>query len=359
MRNSSVTEPDSHPMNAGDGNYSYHKNSYFQKAATSVTKEKIDEAIATVLDITRFSTEALASFTIADLGCSVGPNTFIVVQNIIEAVRCKYGSQVPDFQVFFNDHTANDFNTLFTSFPPEKNYYAAGVPGSFHGRLFPESSLHFVHSSYAIHWLSRVPKELLDEGSPAWNKGRIHYTSAPENVGDAYKSQFAKDMRDFFNARGKEIVSGGLMALIMPGTQDGVPHSQVPSGVNYDLLGFSLMDMAKEGIIRESDVDSFNLPVYAPTPQEMTELVNANGCFGIERMELTAPRSKIKGLIDGQACMMHLRAGMEGIISKHFGSEIIDELFDRFLKKADDEFAERLEASFQNSTQLLVVLKRK
>ncbi|PKI34324.1 hypothetical protein CRG98_045286 [Punica granatum] len=335
MRNSSVTEPDSHPMNAGDGNYSYHKNSYFQAPIlpTSVTKEKIDEAIATVLDITRFSTEALASFTIADLGCSVGPNTFIVVQNIIEAVRCKYGSQVPDFQVFFNDHTANDFNTLFTSFPPEKNYYAAGVPG--------------------------VPKELLDEGSPAWNKGRIHYTSAPENVGDAYKSQFAKDMRDFFNARGKEIVSGGLMALIMPGTQDGVPHSQVPSGVNYDLLGFSLMDMAKEGIIRESDVDSFNLPVYAPTPQEMTELVNANGCFGIERMELTAPRSKIKGLIDGQACMMHLRAGMEGIISKHFGSEIIDELFDRFLKKADDEFAERLEASFQNSTQLLVVLKRK
>ncbi|XP_031379037.1 loganic acid O-methyltransferase-like isoform X1 [Punica granatum] len=356
MRNSSVTEPpESYLMNAGDGSYSYNKNSYFQRAATSTAKEKIDEAIATVLDIKRFSSGPRASFTIADLGCSVGPNTFIAVQNIIEAVRHKYGSQVPDFQVFFNDHTANDFNALFASLPPERNYYAAGVPGSFHGQLFPESSLHFVHSSYAIHWLSRVPKELLDEGSPAWNKGKIHYTSTPKEVGDAYKSQFTKDMRDFFNARVQEIVSGGIMAFIVPGTQDGVPHSQVPLGVNLDILGLSLMDMAKEGIIKESDVDSLNLPIYTATPQEMTELVNTNGCFDIERMELTASRSKIRGSINAQAWMMHLRAGLEGIISKHFGTEIIDELFDRFLQKV----AGRLEWSFQEITQLLVVLKRK
>ncbi|PKI46849.1 hypothetical protein CRG98_032787 [Punica granatum] len=194
MRNSSVTEPpESYLMNAGDGSYSYNKNSYFQRAATSTAKEKIDEAIATVLDI------------------------------------------------------------------------------------------------------KRVPKELLDEGSPAWNKGKIHYTSTPKEVGDAYKSQFTKDMRDFFNARVQEIVSGGIMAFIVPGTQDGVPHSQVPLGVNLDILGLSLMDMAKEGIIKESDVDSLNLPIYTATPQEMTELVNTNGCFDIERMELTASRKSPDG----------------------------------------------------------------
>ncbi|PKI34322.1 hypothetical protein CRG98_045284 [Punica granatum] len=141
MRNAAVTEPpESYPMNAGDGSYSYNKNSYFQRAATSTAKEKIDEAIATVLDITLFSSGPRASFTIADLGCSVGPNTFIAVQNIIEAVRKKYGSQAPDFQVFFNDHTANDFNTLFASLPPERNYYARSsrvLPWSIIPRVVP------------------------------------------------------------------------------------------------------------------------------------------------------------------------------------------------------------------------------
>ncbi|OWM90730.1 hypothetical protein CDL15_Pgr021035 [Punica granatum] len=89
--------------------------------------------------------------------------------------------------------------------------------------------------------------ELLNEGSPAWKKGRrIHYTSAPKEVRDAYNSQFTKDMLDFFNARAKEVVSRGIMAFIMLGTPEEVPYSQVPLGVSLDILGFSLMDMAKE-----------------------------------------------------------------------------------------------------------------
>ncbi|OWM90729.1 hypothetical protein CDL15_Pgr021034 [Punica granatum] len=279
------------------------------------------------------------------------------------SLPCKTSSRLSGKSMGLRHPTSKCFSmtilpmTSTPSSPPSlrKGITTPGVPGSFHGQLFPESSLHFVHSSYAIHWLSREPKELLDEGSPAWNKGRIHYTSAPKEVGDAYKSQFTKDMRDFFNARAKEIVSGGIMAFIMPRTQDGVPHSQEPLGVSLDILGFSLMDMAKEGIIKESDVDSLNLPIYTATPQEMTELVNTNGCFDIERMELTASRSKIKGPINAQAWMMHLRAGLEGIISKHFGTEIIDELFNRFLQKV----AGRLEGSFQERAQLLAVLKRK
>ncbi|KAL0409410.1 UNVERIFIED_CONTAM: Farnesoic acid carboxyl-O-methyltransferase, partial [Sesamum radiatum] len=49
--------------------------------------------------------------------------------------------------VFFNDKVGNDFNTLFSSLPSERLYYATGVPGSFHGRLLPKASLHFAYSS--------------------------------------------------------------------------------------------------------------------------------------------------------------------------------------------------------------------
>ena len=124
-----------------------------QKAASSIAKSMIDEAIADKLDINDFTSSSNDNiFRIADLGCSIGPNTFTDMQNIFEAVQKKYQYQnEPEFQVFFNDHASNDFNTLFLSLPAEKNYFEVGVLWSFHGRLFPKSSLHFVHSSIAFH----------------------------------------------------------------------------------------------------------------------------------------------------------------------------------------------------------------
>ncbi|GLT61943.1 hypothetical protein SLA2020_346130 [Shorea laevis] len=74
-------------------------------------------------------------------------------------------------------------------------------------------------------------------------------------------------------------------------------------------------------------------------------------------MEITNPLSSIDGPISGQVCTMHLRAGMEGIISKHFGAEIIDELFYRFHKKIE-EFCSRMESAKKEGTQVFVVLKR-
>jgi len=354
--------PESYPMNGGDGTYSYTKNSYLQKVATNAVKTMTDDAIVEKLDVKQISSTAKTKFCIADLGCSIGPNTFIAVQNIIDVVQQKYQSQglathMPEFQVFFNDHASNDFNTLFASLPPKRLYFATGVPGSFYGRLFPESSLQLVHSSYALQWLSKVPEELLNKNSTAWNKGRVHYTNAPDEVAHAYTTQFAKDMTIFLEARAKELVLGGIMVLIMPGIPNGIPHSSVPVGVMFDFLGLSLMDMAKEGLISEAQVDSFNLPVYAASPKEMTQLVERNGCFVIEKMEMTCPRSRVDGPVSAQALTMHLRAGMEGVISKHFGVEIIDELFDRFRKK-HDEFSSFLESKYEEATQLFIALKR-
>ena len=216
-----------------------------QSWGVEASKALIGEAVWEKLD-TNFST----LFNIADLGCSVGPNTFIVVENIIESVKLKYPSPNPnsegiEFQVFFNDLASNDFNTLHRSLPRDREYAASIVPGSFHGRLFPKSSLHFIHSSYTLHWLSKVPKELLDKNSPAWNKGRISYGSAPNEVVQAYSAQFAKDMGSFLKARAQELVHGGLMALIIPCLPVDTSPSECPLIAVMDLLGDSLMDMAR------------------------------------------------------------------------------------------------------------------
>lgn len=188
---------------------------------------------------------------LADLGCAVGSNTVNAMQDVLQVIRNKYesespSSKVPEFQVFFNDKTSNDFNTLFASLPEEREYFAAGVPGSFNHRLFPRSTIHFVHSSYALHWLSQVPEELLDENSTAWNKGRIHYGGAGKEVVNAYAAQFAEDMGNFLNARAEEIVRGGMMVIVMPGIPDGMPYSQLTTGIMYDFMASIFMDMAKE-----------------------------------------------------------------------------------------------------------------
>lgn len=173
------------------------------------------------------------------------------MQNIIEAVQCKrqcegFDPQQLEFQVFFNDHASNDFNTLFTSAPPDRQYYAAGVAGSFYCCLFPNDSLHFVHSSYAIHWLSRVPKSIVDKSSPAWNKGRIHISNTEDEVVKAYEAQYAEDMDCFLHARAQEVVCGGLIALIVHGRPNDALHSQTHVNILYDLLGSCLMDMARK-----------------------------------------------------------------------------------------------------------------
>ncbi|KAK7849229.1 putative s-adenosylmethionine-dependent methyltransferase, partial [Quercus suber] len=390
--------PELYAPNGGEGPYSYSQNSNYQRGVVEAAKEKINEAIANHFDIqTVFGSKN--PVCIVDLGCSTGANTFITVQTIVEAIKLKYKSkgvnaQIPDFLVFFNDNVSNDFNTLFKSLPPNRQYFAAGVPGSFHGCLFPKGSLHLIHSSCALNWLSKIPIEITDESSPAWNKGRIHYTNATKEVVEAYETQFAsclfpkgslhlihsscalnwlskipieitdesspawnkgrihytnatkevveayetqfaKDMESFLFSRAQELVVGGLLVLFVPAVPDVMSNSDTFTGTELDTLGSCLMDMAKAGLVEEAKVDSFNVPAYYTPPKKLKALIERNGNFSIKRMEVLNNQKKHLILQSASLRSLYLRAVLEGIIEKHFGNEILDELFNRFTHKVE------------------------
>lgn len=131
-----------------------------------MTKPITEEAITNLC-----YTSCPTSISIADLGCSSGPNTLYAVSELINSVHKiskELGCQSPEYQVFLNDLPGNDFNTIFRSLSSfheklEKHVgvglgpcFFTGVPGSFYGRLFTSKSLHFVHSSYSLQWLSQV-----------------------------------------------------------------------------------------------------------------------------------------------------------------------------------------------------------
>lgn len=345
------SETKSFPMKGGNDQSSYVNNSSLQRKSVDLSKEIIEEAISKNLSI-----ENPKTFRIADLGCSVGSNTLVAVRNIVEAADHKYKSQ-PEFQVFFNDHASNDFNTLFLSLPSERRYFAAGVPGSFYTRLFPQGSLHIVYSSTALHWLSQVPKDIVDINSSAWNKGRIHYSSASDEVFQAYSAQYVKDMETFLLARAHEIVCGGLLFILVPAIADKTLISQTSPGLLLDVLGSCLMELAKMDIVDEAKIDSFNMPSYLTSPKQVKDLVERTGCFTIERLEkletLFPPASGAEIITN------HMRAACEEIFEQHFGfsDEDLDKLFELYSKRLVDPLS-IFTKSEDKSFQIFLVLKR-
>lgn len=222
--------------------YKFNPRARVQKEASVSAKRMFQEAIMQELEE---ATAVAGTVRIADLGCSVGPNTFYAMGNLVEAAEGKCRPRSPDleFQVFFNDHISNDFNTLLASLPTGRKYHAAVVPGSFHDRLFPRASITLAHSSYTLHWLSRVP-----EGVARGNKGqKIFYTGGKrDDVFDAYSQQFQRDMGDFLRARAAEIVEGGLMFLILPGIAEGVDHARFLLATAFDLYRTTLTHLAAQ-----------------------------------------------------------------------------------------------------------------
>ncbi|KAL2531635.1 S-adenosyl-L-methionine-dependent methyltransferase superfamily protein [Abeliophyllum distichum] len=335
-------EPSStYHMLGSDDPYSYAQNSEYQKQLVVSAEDLIFELIDKHLDIQKPSFDPNKIFRIGDFGCSIGPNTFFAVENIIKSVENKYKSniknpRIPEYHVFFNDHVDNDFNALFRNIPITRKYFPAGVPGSFHGRLFPNATLHFVHCSTALHWLSRIPKEVTETNSSAFNKGRIHYTGAKKEVKEAYSTQYRKDIKSFLSARAQELVPGGVMVLVILGFPGGVLPSESSIGIGFNILGSCLEDMVQMGKITEEEVDSFNLPFYYPSPSELKALIEENGCFNIERIErLSEPmkNEKLNLNIVIKVCVSHLRAVIGGLIEEHFGNEIVEELFQLHMKK--------------------------
>ncbi|GLU01550.1 hypothetical protein SLE2022_188560 [Rubroshorea leprosula] len=354
------------PMKEGDGHYSYSRNSLLQREGVEIAKVLIKDAIAERLDLEQVisSSSPSRAFTIADLGSSCGPNATIAVQNIIESVKHKHQSYSLnqgslEFQVFFNDLPSNDFNTLFKSLPLDSQYWASGVPGSFLGRLFPKASLHFVHASYALHFVSIIPKELVDENSPAYNKGRISYNKSQKEAVEAYSAQYRRDMEAFLSSRAEELVAGGLIALLIPCLPDGVPPAKCSSFATIDLLEASLFDMAELGLVSEAKIDSFNMTKYHPTQWELEALVKENGCFNIERIEaIVRPGDGLEKISDINMVILHLRAIWEGLIRQHFGDDIVDELFHRWSQKIAESSLRLRQVEYKHVTELFFLLKR-
>ncbi|KAK6258295.1 hypothetical protein SCA6_012769 [Theobroma cacao] len=353
-------------MKGGVGETSYANNSLLQQKVLSMTKPIREEAMTKL-----YCSTYPAGIAIADLGCSSGPNTLFVVSELIklvDSIRQKLGQRSTEYQVFLNDLPGNDFNTIFRSLPSFQNKlkkqlgggsgpcFFNGVPGSFYGRLFRHNSLHFVHSSYSLHWLSQVPEGLES------NKGNIYIANtSPPDVLKAYYEQFQQDFSLFLKCRSEELVEGGRMVLTFLGRRSDDPSSKECCYI-WELLAMALNDMVFEGLIKEEKLNSFNVPNYLPSPAELKSEVLKERSFTVDRLEVTEVNwnayQNEPDLSDafkdgGYNFAKCIRAVTEPLLASHFGEAIIDEVFRRYRDIVADRMSKE-KTEFVNVTISLI-----
>ncbi|XP_075496602.1 S-adenosyl-L-methionine:benzoic acid/salicylic acid carboxyl methyltransferase 2-like [Primulina tabacum] len=333
-------------MNGGFGDTSYASNSLLQRKVISMTKPIIEEAITELY----ISMNAPNNLCMAELGCSSGPNTMVVATEIVKIVRklcLEIGRQPPEFQIHLNDLTGNDFNSIFRDNLPmfqlelrdEKSRgqfspcFVSAVPGSFYGRLFAANTVHFIHSSYSLQWISKIPKEV-----ELLNKDNIYMSSAsPTQVIDTYYNQFRIDFYTFLRCRSEEIVSGGRMVLTILGRRGHEDACREGCCYIWELLALVLKQMVAEGLIEKEKLRSFNIPNYTPSPREVKEEVEKEGSFGINHLE-TSEISLVdwsKGFRSADEPDWHnvsrgMRAVSEPLLSEHFGGFVMDQIFEKY-----------------------------
>ncbi|KAJ4949872.1 hypothetical protein NE237_000021 [Protea cynaroides] len=341
-------------MIGGIGETSYAANSSLQKGAIDMVKHITTESIVEL-----YLATAPQNLVIADLGCSSGPNTLSVIGEIIDAIdraRLKFmvTSRRTEIQVFLNDLPSNDFNSVFLAWPsffkeklskcngrndferspvPPPFVSIAGVPGSFYGRLFPTDSLHFIHSSFSLHWLSRVPVTLYDEDGKSMNKGKIYISeSSPHLVSEAYLIQFQEDFSLFLRSRS---LSSNPEEEWCSSCWEGLVHIIL----RVLMLYYGSFSPVPLGDIDEEKLNSFDTHFYAPSQEEIEEEVRKEGSFAIDRLEVFEMRRDIQNGSStyGTTVATTVRAIQESMIRHHFGEHIVNDLFEIYGRLIDEE----------------------
>ncbi|XP_075488402.1 benzoate carboxyl methyltransferase-like [Primulina tabacum] len=369
-------------MTVGNGETSYANNSAHQKIGISKAKYVLDECLKEMVADNGFS----KCFKMVDLGCSSGPNTLSVVAEIIDTIgRLRklnnVDHELPEMEVFLNDLEGNDFNNLFKllpSFYKKLNEvtgnegircFVSGLPGSFYGRLFPSNTLNFVYSSFSLQWLSKIPEGLEN------NKENIHMAMAsPPETFEAYARQYRQDFTTFLTSRGEEMVPGGRMVLTFVGRSVEDPSTK-DDCAHFTLLASSLLEMVNEGLVKESDLHSFNMPIYTPSKQDVEGVIQKEGSFNLDKFEaFLVPwdaHVKHEDTLDqishlgangsapdhsrGKHVSDFIRAYTEPVLTSHFGSSITDKLYGKYAKKLA-EYLSTEQSSFYN---IVICLRKK
>ncbi|KAK2637760.1 hypothetical protein Ddye_025555 [Dipteronia dyeriana] len=109
----------------------------------------------------------------------------------------------------------------------------------------------------------------------------------------------------------------------------------------WELLTKPLLELVNEGLVEATKVDSLNVPIYTPCEEEVREIVENEGSFNLDKMEIVEvnwdpsddpnkERVVFNKYESGKNVSNGVRAVSEPMLATHFGESIIDILFTRY-----------------------------
>lgn len=152
------------------------------------------------------------------------------------------------------------------------------------------------------------------------------------------------------------MVFSALASLTWPQRYDLKPILSLHDLQNLDQsLNFVLR---KQGLIDEEKVDSFNIPLYFPTAEELKAIIERNGCFSIERMDKLPDPPLMRLKPSPESVASQIRAVFEGVVKEHFGYDLVDKIFNFFATTFAENFIFDELIKEHNKVNLFVLLKR-
>ena len=106
---------------------------------------------------------------------------------------------------------------------------------------------------------------------------------------------------------------------------------------------------SRQGLIASEKRDNFNIPVYAPSLQDFKEVVEADGSFAINKLEVFRGGSPLVVSFPddateiGRAMANSCRAVSGVLVDAHIGDRLSEELFSRVASRAASQANELLE----------------
>jgi hypothetical protein len=192
------------PVMQGGGYYNRH--SQLQARSAAEADAMLARAVAAV---------AIPSgpLVIADFGCAQGHNSMRQMALVLDGLAERAG-RGRDVMVVHTDLPHSDFTSLFGTLnaAPESyrrgrdNVFSSVIGQSFYDRLLPAGSLVFGWSSFALHWMSALPRPL---GAHIWP------VLAAADEQPVLAEIGARDWRNFLRARAQELAPGGQLLLVV------------------------------------------------------------------------------------------------------------------------------------------------
>ncbi|CAM6064028.1 unnamed protein product [Sphagnum tenellum] len=391
-------------MAPGSGTHSYALNSWVQSLAIQRLHPILRDAI------NHFKLPRDGNIRVADFGCSSGANT-LTFANIISIGFFANGAS--EIQYFFNDLSTNDFNTLFQQMPPlnvrfggndnsfdvnslplksgfgrstkkaerkidTRIYYAAAVPGSFYERLFPSSSLHLVLSTNSLHWIPHLPEVVQNKASIAYNKGQTFINAQNPKALEACGEVFQENFQKFLVHRAIELALGGLLVLLFRGRWTNLPTLEIVDEPPHRCMDFGMEaweaswdDLIFEGLINAELRDSFNIPIYHASMEDVRMAIDKTNVFVIQKLELlkqaisTEMSKEVQNSLFenpnlyGDLMSNAMRATFGELVEVHIGLELANIFFQRLKENFVIRVPKTNDAFNKVSGEFLIVLVSK